>query len=90
MPVHEVAGWPQRVIDLYAAFLSVEPAPEERIEYALAQLSALVVNRTRGAGEQPQRVADMLMFASPWQEKLSTLDAQIGSRLDSLGRKQKE
>lgn len=88
--MHEVARWPQSEIDLYAAFLSVEPGPDERVEIAVAQLTALAANRTRGKGANAASTADFLLFRDPWTDRPSPVDSQVASKLDSIGRKRRK
>jgi hypothetical protein len=90
VPLHEVARWPQSEIDLYAAFLRVEPGPEERIEIAVAQLTALAANLMRGKNQQAKPVADFLLFRDPWNEQPSAVDTQVASKLDTFARKRKK
>lgn len=75
---------------MYAAFLAVEPSPDERIEIAIAQLTALAANRTRNKGAQAVSTADFLLFRDPWGERPSLADQQIASTLDSIGRKKRK
>jgi hypothetical protein len=90
VPLHEVARWPQPELDLYAAFLAKEPAPDERIEIAVAQLTALGANMMRGRGQPAKSTADFLLFRDPWGELPSTADRQIASTLDTISRKRKK
>lgn len=90
MPLHEVSRWPQSEIDLYAAFLSVEPGLDERVEIAVAQLTALTANLHRGKHQSAKPVADFLLFRDPWNERPSIADQQVASKLDSIGRKRKK
>lgn len=66
-PVQEVAAWPDAVIVQWAHYLSNEPAPEERLELAVAQLTALLFNVNRG-NSQSLGAADFLLFKDAWKE----------------------
>lgn len=50
-----------------AAYLRREPAPEERIEAALAQITAMYANAHRKKGASPYRIADFLLFDEAWK-----------------------
>lgn len=68
VPLAEVMAWPERHVRLQLAFMAKEPTPEDQIILALAQLSALVDNRSRGsAGTTPATAMDYLPFADPWK-----------------------
>lgn len=87
-PVSEVLAWPASHIELLLAFLRVEPSPEDRIEQAIARLTAQHYNRTRQEGEEGKGVADFLPFATAWSAPApSALDAQVMGRIDSIGRR---
>lgn len=60
-------------IQLMAAFLSVEPAPEERIEHSIAQLTAMWVRSKQPEGTEPSPPSDFLMFRKAW-DPLAELD----------------
>jgi hypothetical protein len=62
----DLLQWPHDVLLLYAEFLATEPAPEQRIEYALAHLTQTTVNLQRAPNAQPQELAAFLMFKDPW------------------------
>lgn len=74
-PIHEVLTWPAWEIRLYANFLRHEPVVEERIEIALAQLSANYATVHRPEGADPARLSDYLMYRDVWD--LRDLDQQI-------------
>lgn len=67
-PLSEVLAWPESHVRLQLAFLAKEPAAEDRIEIAVAQLAALVFNRSRSSeDEDPLSLTDFLPFADPWR-----------------------
>lgn len=66
-PYHEVLAWPRSSVQIAAAYLAKEPAPEERIEAALAQIAALYVNAHRRKGAAPHRIVDFLLFDDAWK-----------------------
>jgi len=59
-------------------YLARQPAPDERIEIAVATLCAMFRNANRGEGEQPVQVDDFLPYMNPWappkQERYSDVD----------------
>jgi hypothetical protein len=58
--------WPAGDIELLAAYLGKEPAPEERLEFAIASLHADYFNAHRG--DQPAaKLTDYLIFRNAWQ-----------------------
>lgn len=54
---------------MLAEYLSKEPAPEERQEYALAQLAAIQVNMNRGKGKPPHKIPEFMLFADAWKDE---------------------
>lgn len=85
--MHELARWSQDEIDLYAEFLSVEGGAEQRIELALANLTALTANLHRGKGKPARPLSDFIVNADPWKVAPSPVDAAVGSQLDAINRK---
>lgn len=63
LPVHEVARWPDWELALLDEFLAKEPAADERIEIALAQL-CLLVHRANFQGEKD--VKDFMPYINAW------------------------
>lgn len=62
-------GWPNWVLSSLREYLSREPAPIERIEYALAQLSAIQINSNLAKGSPAKKTADLLMFRDAWKKE---------------------
>lgn len=57
-----------------------EPAPDERIEYAVAQLAAMYANAHRGKGKAPHKLSDFMLFRDAWKtEQEATLSEIIQS-----------
>ena len=82
-PLGEVLSWPDGHVRLQLAFIAKEPPIEERIELGIAQLSALVFNRSRSGTEQGKDLADFLLCDDPWRVKpprLSEYELQMLSR----------
>ena len=48
-------------------YLSKEPSPVERIEYAIAQGSAIYINANRGKGGTAKKVNDLMLFSDAWK-----------------------
>ncbi len=84
-----MARWSQDEIDLYAEFLSTEGGAEQRIELAVANLTALTANLHRGKGHAARPLSDFIVNADPWKAAPSRVDAAVGSRLDAINRKRK-
>lgn len=75
VPLADVLGWPDAHVRLQLAFLAKEPSIEQRLELGIAQLSALVFNRSRGDGEEGKDIADYLLCDDPWHVKPPKLSA---------------
>jgi len=67
-PLHVVNSWPASELRLLSKYLSKCPAPEERIEFALAHLSAIYVNAHRNKAQEAKKIADFMLFADAWRE----------------------
>ena len=81
-----MASWPAWHLDLIEQFRVREPDPLERIEFQLAQLTALYVNTHLKKGVAPRRTIDFLPFQDPWKdeqlsERYSEVDMQVLSEL---------
>lgn len=71
-PLHEVAAWPAWEVEVLEQFLAREPAPDQRIEVAIAQLSAIWVNANRDPRKQPIPVSldqFLLWKQDPWERE---------------------
>lgn len=68
VPLADVLAWPDHHVRLQLAFLEREPPADDRIEFALAQLSALTFNLQRGKDSKPLGASDFLAFADPWKQ----------------------
>lgn len=88
-------AWPVSDIEMLAAYLGKLPAPEERIEYAIAYLTAMYANTHRGKGDPPHAVEKFLLFRNAFGEtrdtkkagRYSAADQQMLAGLASLGKK---
>jgi hypothetical protein len=69
VPLADVLSWPDDHVRLQIAFLAIEPAPEERLELAIAQLIALVSNRSRGRGEEACAATDFMPWRAAWKRE---------------------
>ncbi len=70
-PLHEVAAWPEVEVRLLEHYLAKQPAPEERIEIALAQLSAHYLNAHTdpALGRPPVQAEDQMPFHRIWERE---------------------
>lgn len=66
-PIHEVARWPDWELSTLDEFLAKEPAPEQRIEIALAQLCLLVF---KGNFKGEKDIKDFLPYLNAWPSEL--------------------
>jgi hypothetical protein len=73
--------WPASDVARIAAYLAREPAPEERIEYGLAQLTSSFVNANRARNSPARKVVDFLPFHNAWKGPVLT---ETGSRYSAL------
>jgi hypothetical protein len=64
-PLHEVKAWPARDLTVLAQYLAERPAPEERIEYAVAYLHADYLNAQRKPGTPARSISDVMLFREP-------------------------
>lgn len=64
----------------------MQPAPEDRIEVALASLHATYFNRTRQKSEAAKSMKDYLPFLDPWPEPTEYSDTDLQS-MRALGLK---
>jgi hypothetical protein len=65
-PPSEVARWPADDVRLLEHYLAKQPAPIERVEIALARLTAEYVNVHRAKGEELKQPTDFMSFRDPW------------------------
>lgn len=66
-PLSDVLDWPENHVALIAEYMAREPAPDERIEIAVAQLCATYVNAHRKKGAPAHPVVDFLPFRDAWK-----------------------
>jgi hypothetical protein len=57
-----VARWPDWERDLLEHYLARNPAPEERLEYALANIATIYVSAHQGRAAPRPSLADFLLF----------------------------
>lgn len=62
----EVAAWPAWEVRLLEQYLAKQPAPEDRIEIAIARLTAVFINTHLKPGAKAVETADLLAFRDPW------------------------
>lgn len=86
-PLHEVAQWPAWEVGLLEAFLAESPGPDERIEVAIAHLTAIYVNCHLAKDATPKTIRDFLIFEKRENEpkevegRYSEVDLQVLSAL---------
>lgn len=92
MPVSALLrGVPMGDIKLMAAYLAIEPAPEERIEWAIAQLTAMWAHTKKPPNSEYDPPSSFLVFRKAWDPDrsadLSGLDANDLGVMNALHRK---
>lgn len=82
-PLHEIAAWPAWEVRLLEHYLARQPSPSERIERAIAHLSAIYFNGHRAEGSPARTVADFLPYLDPWPDltRYTEVDREILSVL---------
>lgn len=84
MPLREVASWPAWELDLLEHYLAREPAPLEKLEIAIAHLTAHFVNASFKVNTQ-KKTADMLLFRKAWSavsdDRYNEVDKQVLAEL---------
>lgn len=63
-----MAAWPVWQLDLIEHYLAREPAPVERLEVAIARLTAIFVNSKQQNGTPPKKVTDYMCYLQAWPE----------------------
>lgn len=85
--------WPVSHIRLICAYLGTEPSAEERAEYAIAQMTSILVNVNRAKGKPPARLSEFLIFRDAWKKtvdvnssRYSAADKLMLTSLMSIGK----
>lgn len=73
-------------IELMAAFLAVEPAPEERTEHAIAQFIALWAHSKKDKNAEFMQPHNYLQFRKVW-DRDAELDSVDLGLMDALHRR---
>lgn len=63
-----MAAWPAWQLDLLEHYLAREPAPAERLEVAIARLTAIFVNSKQEKGAPLKRAVDYMSYLKAWPE----------------------
>ncbi len=86
-PLREILDWPASHVAVIAEYLAHEPAPDERVEYAVSQIAAIYVNAHRKKGASPHPLSDFLLFRDAWKrgDDKSNGDSSIHALAMSLG-----
>ena len=62
-------------------YLAREPSPVERVETAIAHLTAIYVNAHQSKGRAPTKISDFLLYRGAWpgqtDGRYSELDRQV-------------
>lgn len=85
-PPSAVLGWPASDVQLTSAYLAQEPAPAERLEYAIAYMSCMYANAHRG--NRPEIPLErFLMFRHAWHAsgRYTETDIEILESIDRIG-----
>lgn len=72
--------WPASHVQLIAAYLAREPAPDERIEFAVTQLAAIYTNAHLPKDKPQKPISDFLLFRKAWAREA---DASSGRYSES-------
>lgn len=70
-------AWPAEEVQLLEHYLVKQPAPDERIEIALATLTAIYVNVHMEKGVPQKSARDFLPYLEPWKEVSSDVDQEV-------------
>jgi hypothetical protein len=68
IPLGQVAAWPAWQLDLLETYLAREPAPVERLEVAIARLTAQFVHANQAPNQPTPKVIDFLPYRQAWPE----------------------
>jgi hypothetical protein len=66
----EVAAWPAWEVRLLEQYLAKQPAAEDRIEIAVARLTATYVNAHLREGTKAVETTDYLAYHDPWSKEV--------------------
>lgn len=71
-------NWPAEEVRILEHYLAAQPAGEDRIEVALARLTAIYVNAHLKEGVQAKSERDFLPYLDPWKESdLGDVDEEV-------------
>lgn len=76
--------WPVSHVRLIATYLSREPAPDERIELALAQIATMYANSHRPKDRPPAKIVDFLAPRDVWKQAAAEPSSDRYSESDRL------
>lgn len=76
--------WPVSHVLLVSTYLSREPAPDERIEIALAQIATMYANTHRAKDRPPAKIADFLAPRDVWKQVPAETSSDRYSESDRL------
>lgn len=66
----ELLRWPAWELDLVEHYLAKQPAAEDRVEIAVARMTAIYANAHRGRADAEFGVRDFLPYLNPeWDDK---------------------
>lgn len=76
-PPSVVKSWPASDIYLLGQYLSREPAPAERAEYASAHLACMYANAHRSKGKGEYKLENFLLFRDAWKPRGRYADNEL-------------
>lgn len=79
---------PNWELKFWEAKWAKEPPPQDRLEWMIANLTALTANVNRGKGKKVKKPEQFMMFRKAFQAKLSDdkdIDSDIHTIIEGLG-----
>lgn len=93
IPPHEIMEWPMWIVNSVREYLSHEPSPTEKLEYAISQYTAMFLNANSKKGSPSKKTVDMMIFRDAWKnpdEEEGASIAEIAASLGAVRRKRKK
>ena len=76
-PLGEVLAWPESHVRLQLEYLATEPPADERALVAIAQLTALVNNRSRNKDEPGKTTEDFMLWRDVWKPQAAPVQSGV-------------
>jgi len=70
---------------LFAEYLSKEPAPDDRLEAAIASLQAMYANTHRKTGDPLHQISEFMLFRHVWGGEDVQEEASLSTLLSEFG-----